>query len=427
MTTASDAPGLRIAITGGGLAGATLAHALIKHSHLDVRLYESASEFSERGAAVGLSGNAQRALVELGLSLREALDKAGAVRMNSSRIQIGSGRNSGTLVFDLGTEEALTVVHRASFLRELLQPVPRSIMYTSKKLIKVDDADDKGVLLHFKDGTTELVDALIGADGVHGYVRKHILGADHPATEPVFAGWWDCRNLVPYEKAREKLGEKYFEEDRQYGWLGEGGFIMHDVLEHGKLVQCVGAILTDEPWDSTEWKRSLDQKKLEESFAPWLDGPIAKGMIELLLDQEEPLAFSQWEHKNAPTYVKGRVCVIGDAAHALTPWQGSGAGQAIEDAMILETLLATVKNPEQLGPALKVYDEVRRTRTQRIAESSRLSGRIMCGKGDGVGLDPDKLREALAKRWEFIHEFDLKKHKEEALALLNQQSTSVLK
>ena len=88
MTTASDAPGLRIAITGGGLAGATLAHALIKHSHLDVRLYESASEFSERGAAVGLSGNAQRALVELGLSLREALDKAGAVRMNSSRIQI---------------------------------------------------------------------------------------------------------------------------------------------------------------------------------------------------------------------------------------------------------------------------------------------------------------------------------------------------
>ena len=154
-------------------------------------------------------------------------------------------------------------------------------MYTSKKLIKVDDADDKGVLLHFKDGTTELVDALIGADGVHGYVRKHILGADHPATEPVFAGWWDCRNLVPYEKAREKLGEKYFEEDRQYGWLGEGGFIMHDVLEHGKLVQCVGAILTDEPWDSTEWKRSLDQKKLEESFAPWLDGPIAKGMIEV--------------------------------------------------------------------------------------------------------------------------------------------------
>ena len=74
-----------------------------------------------------------------------------------------------------------------------------------------------------------------------------------------------------------------------------------------------------------------------------------------------------------------------------------------------------------------MYDEVRRTRTQRIAESSRLSGRIMCGKGDGVGLDPDKLREALAKRWEFIHEFDLKKHKEEALALLNQQSTSVLK
>lgn len=140
-----------------------------------------------------------------------------------------------------------------------------------------------------------------------------------------------------------------------------------------------------------------------------------------MLEQSVPIAASQWEHKDAPTYVKGTVCVMGDAAHAMTPWQGSGAGQAIEDAMILETLLSDVRRRDQLEAAFATYDEVRRPRTQRIVKSSSLTGRIMCGKGDGVGLDPDKMREALKERWEFIMDVDLKKHREEAVALMNKQ------
>jgi len=130
------------------------------------------------------------------------------------------------------------VVHRAEFLVELLKPVPKEVMHTSKKLVGVTATDDDSLLLRFEDGTTEPADALIGADGIHSYVRKQIRG-DHPAAEPVFAGWWDCRNLVPFEKAKEVLGEEYFGEDRQYGWIGDGGFIMHDVLDGGKTVQCV--------------------------------------------------------------------------------------------------------------------------------------------------------------------------------------------
>ena len=76
---------VRIAITGGGLAGATLVNALMKHPHLDVHIYESAPQFSELGAAVGLSINAQRALEAIGPVLREAPDKAGAVPMRSTR------------------------------------------------------------------------------------------------------------------------------------------------------------------------------------------------------------------------------------------------------------------------------------------------------------------------------------------------------
>ena len=79
---------LRIAITGGGLAGATLANALVDQPHLDIHIYESAPKFSERGAAVGLAANAQHALAEITPSANELLDKAGAVPMNSTRLVV---------------------------------------------------------------------------------------------------------------------------------------------------------------------------------------------------------------------------------------------------------------------------------------------------------------------------------------------------
>ena len=104
----------------------------------------------------------------------------------------------------------------------------------------------------------------------------------------------------------------------------------------------------------------------------------------------------------------------------MTPWQGSGAGQAVEDAMILDTLLAAVKEPHQLEAAFRAYDKIRRPRSQRVVASSNLTGRLMCGRGVGVGLDPEKLREALGPRWDFIHNLDVKEHKQEALAAFNR-------
>ena len=102
----------------------------------------------------------------------------------------------------------------------------------------------------------------------------------------------------------------------------------------------------------------------------------------------------------------------------MTPWQGSGAAQAIEDAMILGTLFAAVKAPEQIEAALKAYDAVRRPRAQSIVHSSRLTGKIMTGQV--VGVDADKMKEALASRWAFIHGFDLDKHRENALATFRE-------
>ncbi len=80
------------------------------------------------------------------------------------------------------------------------------------------------------------------------------------------------------KKAKEKLGERCFVENRQYGWVGDGSFIMHNVLDSGKTVQCVGACREDATLN--ERKMEIDRDKLEKPFATRLDGPIAKGMID---------------------------------------------------------------------------------------------------------------------------------------------------
>ncbi|KAI1460567.1 salicylate hydroxylase [Annulohypoxylon moriforme] len=405
-------PNIRVAIIGGGLAGATLANALIKVPHLDLGLFESAPEFTERGAAISLTSIAQRALDQILPSMRQSLDKAGAVSMNSSRVVLGSGPHSGSLVFDLaGAGDPGVVVHRASLLREILAPLPEEILHTSKELSEIRPQGEE-LEIAFQDGSVKRVDAIIGADGIFSKVRNYVVGncEEHQASP---AGFWDARLLIPFEKARSVIGDQFFELDRQYGWIGDNAFIMHDVLDNRTMVQVVVSAIEKDPPKNR--KRPLTEELLTETFRNWLDGPIAKGVIDLLLEPGDLTTYSQWEQKSTPNYAKGNVCVVGDAAHATTPWQGSGAGLAIEDAVILGHLLSHIKTRGELTAAFKAYDAVRRPRGQRVIDSSRGTGQILCGQNQEIGLDPDKLRELVPSRWGFIMSLDIHQHKQDAL------------
>jgi salicylate hydroxylase len=131
--------------------------------------------------------------------------------------------------------------------------------------------------------------------------------------------------------------------------------------------------------------------------------------------------FAQYEHTKAPTYIKGRVCIAGDAAHAMTPWQGSGAATALEDAVILGTLFEQIRSPDEVEQVLNAYDAVCRPRSQCIAESSRQTGCVLSGIADDIGLDPVKMHDALKDRWNFIHNFDLDEYVESAKASLKDE------
>lgn len=146
---------IRIAISGGGLAGASLLRALLPHPHLDVHIFESASEFKEAGAAVGTTRNALAALNLMGLM--PCLERAGAVPMRGARMFLAEGPGKGKMVFERdrdledGGEDFNRVVHRASFLSEFLANIPEDQMHTSKKLKSVEQrGQDKGeaIILH---------------------------------------------------------------------------------------------------------------------------------------------------------------------------------------------------------------------------------------------------------------------------------------
>lgn len=101
-------------------------------------------------------------------------------------------------------------------------------------------------------------------------------------------------------------------------------------------------------------------------------------MAQVILESPDLKMYSQWEHEFTPTYANDNVCIMGDAAHASTPWQGSGAAMAIEDSAVLGALLGNVKSSEEISLALQVYDQVRRPRCQRTIDSSKITGKLMC-------------------------------------------------
>ena len=121
----------------------------------------------------------------------------------------GIGEHENEVICAQTTPGGMQSVHRAHFLDELVKGVPADRAHFNKRLQSIEDKEDSGVVLHFKDGTTATADAVIGADGIHSATREYILGERDMAAHSVFAGSVVYRGLVPVDKAVETLGAEY--------------------------------------------------------------------------------------------------------------------------------------------------------------------------------------------------------------------------
>lgn len=468
-TTESSKPNtFSVAIVGGGIGGLALALGLLKYDHIDVQIYEAAHSFGEIGAGVAFGVNTQRALKLIGPHAWDAFEKhatpnkweshadtfADHVVVSESLVQPveenimcfpkdtntillyqGQGEHEGEMICSQKTKGGMRSVHRAHFLDELVKGVPAERAHFNKRVQSIEEKEGSPVILHFKDGTTVTADAVVGADGIHSSTREFILGERDMSVRSVFAGSVAYRGLVPMDKAVEKLGAEYAQNSMFLCGPGTptspnhpshpetalthlpGKAILSYPIDLGKILNIVVMDFERPSWESEKWIMPATYAQLDALFAGW--GEKARNLI-ALLDSPSLTVWAMRDDLPAPTYTVGHVAMMGDAAHATTPFQGQGAGQAIEDALVLETLLGRVDDAKSIANAFVAYDQVRRPRSQRVVKTSREAGRLVGMLTEGVGSDLGKIRERLETRMHWIWNRDLEKQNAEALALLEE-------
>ncbi|KAI0486501.1 salicylate hydroxylase [Xylaria cf. heliscus] len=402
---------MRIAIIGGGLSGVSLANLLIRNPHFEIEVYES-KEFSERGATVGLSRSALTALERiLPAAVDTLVEKAGAVPTESIRVMVGSGPNKGEFLFEIPNMKPRISVPRASLLKELLAHLPEKILHANMKLTSIDQGPTSAAIT-FEDGTTRHFDAIIGADGISSYVRGHVL-ADQEHSSP--AGFWDCWAVFPTEKVRDIVDEEYLRCGQQYAFTADGALLLYALVAGGTMVQAIISSVEDAEERQGGRRRKLEDEEKERLRKKW---DVANGIVELLLSEPSLHAYSQHEHKSTAAYCRDNICLIGDAAHASTPWQGAGAGQAVEDCVILASLLSRITDPKDINKAFQVFESVRTPRCKQVIQSSREVGNILCSQEKYETLED--WRKALEWKWDFLYDFDLEEQERESLEALGR-------
>ncbi len=360
-TVAANA-GNRVLIIGAGPAGLTAAIALARIG-IEVRVFERAAELGKAGAGLGVQSNALRALQKLGVG--ERIEAAG------TELRVQEFRNiHGELLFtfpqgEVADEYGTPTISllRADVQWALIDAVKPGVLQLESECVAIDQ-DTEGVTATFADGHTERGALLIGADGGRSVARKHVYGAAD--TPPRYSGFTSWRAVVemspdtlPPDTSRTFLGA-----GRQFVMFPVGsnriywGLLKREAQGAADPGSDLHALLTGYLHDFPEVARRLVMATAE-----------AKIIRADICDRDPER-----------TWVKGRVVLIGDAAHMTTPFIGQGAGISMEDAVVLAKELALtdgLRDQRMLAGALESFQRARMERCAKIVLTSRRRGRML--------------------------------------------------
>ncbi|KAH8585960.1 putative salicylate hydroxylase [Bisporella sp. PMI_857] len=409
-----------IAVVGGGIGGLALAIAL-RRQNVPVQVYESAPAFAEIGAGIAFGPNAIRSMELIDPAIRTAFTsratKNGAKEDEETWINFRCGVGEPDLIAKVQTSDedktGLSSVHRAHFMDELAALIPKNIGHFGKRLMGLEQLDSGKIQLAFEDGTTAHADAVVGCDGVRSRVRQILLDKKSPLEDLMFSGKYAYRGLIPMGMAKEALGDYLAGNSQMY--LGPEGHILTYPIDHGRVMNVIAFKNQYTPWEHENWVLKGKGDEFKRDFEGW--GKPVQSILELV---DSPDMWALFDHRPASTYCKGRIAILGDAAHASTPHQGAGAGQAMEDALILGRLLGDKKtqSASDIPAAFEAYDAVRRPRSQKVVTTSRAAGLTYAFQG-AAGCNVESIREELLQRYQWIWEEDMEKQAEQAKLILS--------
>jgi len=343
-----------IAIVGGGIGGLFAANALIAQE-FQVSVYEQAPALGEVGAGVFLTPNSVRQLERVGLG--PAVEKWGARVGPGSRYFRHDGSPIAPVqVTDSSGWNATFGMHRADLVELLADALPDNVVHTGHRCTGFEQRDDVA-RVSFSNGAVAEADVIVAADGIHSELRPYVF----PPSNPVFSGSVAYRGVLPLERIPD------WPTDSWLMWLGKGKHFLTFPVRARQLVNYVGFVPADQQMKES-WSSPGDPNVLRREFAGW------DPRIESLLQQVEmTFRWALYDREPLPTWTRGRLTLLGDAAHPMLPHLGQGANQSIEDGMALATILARADRTT-VPAALAAYERLRRERVAQVQRGARENG-----------------------------------------------------
>ncbi|MFD9895735.1 FAD-dependent monooxygenase [Amycolatopsis sp. NPDC059027] len=355
----------RVVIAGGGLGGLTAALSL-RHKGLQVTVLEQAPQLGEVGAGIQTAPNASRILIGLGL-----LPRLRAIR-TEPQDQVRRRWQDGSVIAMTPLGERCKReynapywhYHRADLHQALLDacldpagPGPVVRIHTDAKVVDVDQADETRPTAVTASGDRYAADVLIGADGIRSSVRDAL---GFPDTLE-FSGEMAYRALIPGDKIAADPATRWLVDRFQSTiWYGPDRHLVHYLIRGGQYLNVV-AIVPCSPEIERTWSGPASADELVNAFPGWDDRVAAM----LSKSEGDASVWAMFQRRRDPVWTDGHVALLGDACHAMLPYQAQGASQAMEDAAVLA---------EELG-AVPV-DGVRGALTRYVARRAKHAGMV---------------------------------------------------
>lgn len=366
----------RITIVGGGIGGMTAA-AAIARAGFPVTLLEAAPQFGDIGAGVTLSPNAMKGLDHIGV-----MESVAAAGVEPTKQRIQHWKDGKTLVsMERADARAkygapYVTIHRADLHAELTNAARSAGVNLRTNAAAVST---EGTIVVLSNGERVESDVIIAADGIKSVVRERF--------EPVqatFTGHVAWRALVPVQGAIVPITE----------WpgihIGPGRMITRYPVRGGTLLNMVFFARQD-GWTDDGWSIPSDSGDLARTYEGWCEE------VQVMIAAASTVPLFKWAINARQSLddwtVDGNVALLGDAAHAMTPFLGHGAACAIEDAVVLSRALAA---SDTVAEGLNRYVAARHDRASFIqAESNANADRMQGSDSSLFGIGEMKDEESL--------------------------------